>query len=105
MAIPRPLLRRDLAGFRFEYWFVCIAGGTHRYFRNRMLALRDARDRRIPHVQRAIIRTLVLTSDGHRGWEADDMVYVRTHRTRAAERETRVARRVRAKQAAAPVAA
>lgn len=105
--IPKPLQWRDLAGFRFEYWYSSVDEyDIVRYFRNRSAAVHDAKDRKL--VMPDIMRIRVITSDGHRGWSIDvvgDTAYVRTHRTRAAEREARVARRVRAKQAAAPVAA
>lgn len=106
MAIPKPLLRRDLSGFRFECWFLSDdGGGSPRYFRNRTLALRDAKDRGMRGATYDIQRILVLTSDGRRGWTMGDTAYVRTHRTRAAEREARIARRVRAKQVAGLAAA
>jgi len=102
--IPPPLRGRDLAGFRIEYWFSSVDGiGPARYFRNRSAAMRDAKDRKL--VTTDVVRTRVITSDGRRGWTIDvagDPPYVRTHRTRAAEREACVARRVRAARAAAP---
>lgn len=105
MAIPKPFLQRDLAGFRFEYWYMYDDGlSARRYFRTRMLALRDAKDRGVRGAS-AIEQILVLTGDGRRGWAVVYTMYVRTHRTRAAEREARVARRVRAKRVATPVAA
>lgn len=105
--IPPPLRGRDLSGFRLEYWFsTADPNGSVRYFRNRSAAVRDAKDRKL--IFPDIVRTRVITSDSRRGWSIDvagDTAYVRTHRTRAAEREARVARRVRAKQVAAPAAA
>lgn len=101
--IPPPLKGRDLSGFRLEYWFATYDGvRAGRYYRNRLAAVRDAKDRKL--VSRDVVRARVITSDGRRGWLIDvagSTPFVRTHRTRAAEREARVARRVRAKQAAA----
>ncbi|MDP3771244.1 MAG: hypothetical protein Q8R16_03015 [bacterium] len=103
--IPKPLQGRDLTGFRLEYWFHAMDYSVvgPRYFRNRPAAVRDAKDRKLTTTD--VIRVRVITSDGKRGWAIDvggANEYVRTHRTRAAEREARVARRVRAARAAAP---
>ncbi|MDO8622415.1 MAG: hypothetical protein Q7R80_04250 [bacterium] len=120
--IPKSLLARDLSGFRLEYWYVLVDyDGSRTYFRNRRFALREQTIREPSQGSDCIVvaRVRVLTSNGHRGWlldiarplslpltkQSDAPVRgcVRVSQTRAAEREARVARRVRAARAAAPV--
>lgn len=105
--IPPPLKGRDLSGFRLEYWYATYDGvRAGRYYRNRSAAVRDAKARKL--VSRDVVRMRVITSDGRRGWLIDttgDRAYVRTHRTLSAERESRVACRVRKAQATGAAAA
>lgn len=108
--IPKPLLGRDLGGFRLEHWYVLIDGDrSQTYFRSRRFAVQEwtRREmcRKVDTIEMKRVR--VLTDNGRRGWaiDAGSPAYVRIRRTWAAEREARVARRVRAKQVVAPLAA
>lgn len=108
--IPRPLLGRDLAGFRLEYWYVLIDGDrSQTYFRSRRFAVQEWTRRELTRKVDAIAmkRVRVLTDNGRRGWPIDGgaPAYVRIRRTWAAEREAHTARRVRKAQAAASAAA